>query len=125
MVRVSVVRGARLLPHEEPQGAELLGLGEQQRHCGVVLHYAVTQGRLVHATHPITGLRRRGVLRVPENVTVSPKVSHFGESDWSGGHVLHLALPTVEWPRGRPVLTSTPTRYRGTGIRTIRIVERG
>jgi len=47
------------------------------------------------------------------------------ERDWSGAHVLHLALPTVEWPRGRPVLTSTPTRYRGTGIRTIRIVEQG
>ncbi|MFF3817339.1 hypothetical protein ACFYYD_12115 [Streptomyces bluensis] len=45
------------------------------------------------------------------------------ESDWSGAHVLHLALPTVDWPRGRPVLTRTPTRYRGTGIRTIRIVE--
>ncbi|MFF2516925.1 hypothetical protein [Streptomyces sp. NPDC058086] len=46
-----------------------------------------------------------------------------GEPDWSGAHVLHLALPTVDWPRGRPVLTRTPTRYRGTGIRTIRIVE--
>lgn len=45
------------------------------------------------------------------------------EADWSGAHVLHLALPTVEWPRGRPVLTRTPMRYRGTGIRTIRIVE--
>jgi hypothetical protein len=45
------------------------------------------------------------------------------EPDWSGAHVLHLALPTVEWPRGRPVLTRTPTRHRGTGIRTIRIVE--
>ncbi|MEV0172706.1 hypothetical protein AB0I00_16510 [Streptomyces sp. NPDC050803] len=45
------------------------------------------------------------------------------EADWSGAHVLHLALPTVEWPRGRPVLTRTPARYRGTGIRTIRIVE--
>lgn len=45
------------------------------------------------------------------------------EPDWSGAQVLHLALPTVEWPRGRPVLTRTPMRYRGTGIRTIRIVE--
>ncbi|MDO0935079.1 hypothetical protein QQY66_26695 [Streptomyces sp. DG2A-72] len=45
------------------------------------------------------------------------------EPDWSGAHVLHLALPTVEWPRGRPVLTRTPTRYRGTGVRTIRIFE--
>ncbi|MGY4926468.1 hypothetical protein [Streptomyces sp. 900105755] len=47
------------------------------------------------------------------------------EPDWSGAQVLHLALPTVEWPRGRPVLTRTPMRYRGTGIRTIRIVEQG
>ncbi|MFJ8489145.1 hypothetical protein ACIRBZ_12380 [Streptomyces sp. NPDC094038] len=47
------------------------------------------------------------------------------EPDWSCAHVLHLALPTVEWPRGRPVLTRTPMRYRGTGIRTIRIVEQG
>ena len=46
-----------------------------------------------------------------------------GEADWSGAHVLHLALPTVEWPRGRPVLTRVPSRYRGTGIRTIRVVE--
>lgn len=46
-----------------------------------------------------------------------------GEADWSGAHVLHLALPTVEWPRGRPVLTRVPNRYRGTGIRTIRVVE--
>ncbi|MFI6009739.1 hypothetical protein ACIBAG_13100 [Streptomyces sp. NPDC051243] len=45
------------------------------------------------------------------------------EPDWSGAPVQNLALPTVEWPRGRPVLTTTPTRYRGTGIRTIRIVE--
>lgn len=45
------------------------------------------------------------------------------EPDWSGAHVLHLALATVEWPRGRAVLTRTPMRYRGTGIRTIRIVE--
>ncbi|MFF0037563.1 hypothetical protein ACFYRG_15245 [Streptomyces mirabilis] len=49
--------------------------------------------------------------------------SDKGEPDWSGAHVLHLALPTVDWPRGRPVLTRTPTRYRGTGIRTIRVVE--
>lgn len=46
-----------------------------------------------------------------------------GEEDWSGAHVLHLALPTVDWPRGRPVLTRTPDRYRGTGIRTIRVIE--
>jgi hypothetical protein len=45
------------------------------------------------------------------------------ENDWSGAHALHLARPSVEWPRGRPVLTRTPARYRGTGIRTIRIVD--
>ncbi|MET7650508.1 hypothetical protein [Streptomyces sp. NPDC005486] len=46
-----------------------------------------------------------------------------GEPDWSGAHVLRLALPTVEWPRGRPVLTREPIRYRGTGVRALRITE--
>ncbi|WP_223188636.1 hypothetical protein [Streptomyces sp. TRM68416] len=55
--------------------------------------------------------------------TAAPADEGKDDPDWSGAHVLHLALPTVEWPRGRPVLTRTPTRYRGTGIRTIRIVE--
>ncbi|MCP3817941.1 hypothetical protein NLX86_07275 [Streptomyces sp. A3M-1-3] len=45
-----------------------------------------------------------------------------GMEDWSGAHALHLALPSVEWPRGRPVLTRIPTRYKDTGIRTILIV---
>ncbi|UFQ17047.1 MULTISPECIES: hypothetical protein [Streptomyces] len=43
------------------------------------------------------------------------------EADWGGAHALHLALPSAEWPRGRPVLTRAPHRYRGTGIRTLRI----
>ncbi|MFE0172573.1 hypothetical protein ACFWZ2_09680 [Streptomyces sp. NPDC059002] len=42
-------------------------------------------------------------------------------ADWGGAHALHLALPSAEWPRGRPVLTRAPIRYRGTGIRAIRI----
>ncbi|MFJ7996639.1 hypothetical protein ACIQ7D_05670 [Streptomyces sp. NPDC096310] len=45
------------------------------------------------------------------------------EADWSGAHVLHLARPSVEWPRGRPVFTVDPVRYRGTGVRVIRIEE--
>ncbi|MEV7870977.1 hypothetical protein AB0P17_33875 [Streptomyces sp. NPDC088124] len=45
------------------------------------------------------------------------------ETDWSGAHALHLARPSVEWPRGRPVLTRDPVRYRGTGVRVIRIEE--
>ncbi|MER8001998.1 hypothetical protein [Streptomyces sp. NPDC095613] len=44
-------------------------------------------------------------------------------ADWSGAHALHLAQPSVEWPRGRPVLTADPSRYRGTGIRAIRLEE--
>ena len=55
--------------------------------------------------------------------TAAPGEEGKDEPDWSGAHVLHLALPTVEWPRGRPVLTRTPSRYRGTGVRTIRVVE--
>jgi hypothetical protein len=62
-------------------------------------------------------------LRVPRDADGEGAGGDKGEADWSGAHVLHLALPTVEWPRGRPVLTRTPIRYRGTGVRTIRIVE--
>ncbi|MGW8883101.1 hypothetical protein [Streptomyces sp. NPDC055749] len=43
--------------------------------------------------------------------------------DWSGAHALHLARPSIEWPRGRPVLTRSPSRYRGTGVRAIRIED--
>ncbi|GHJ40013.1 hypothetical protein [Streptomyces sp. TS71-3] len=46
-----------------------------------------------------------------------------GLEDWSRAHAVHMALPSVEWPRGRPVLTRTPHRYRGTGVRAIRIEE--
>ncbi|MEE1799794.1 hypothetical protein PUR57_14140 [Streptomyces sp. JV176] len=45
------------------------------------------------------------------------------EADWSGAHAVHLARPSVEWPRGRPVLTLDPVRYRGAGVRVIRIEE--
>ncbi|WP_329146809.1 hypothetical protein OG275_20610 [Streptomyces niveus] len=43
------------------------------------------------------------------------------EDGWSGTHALHLAMPSVEWPRGRPVLTGYPARYKGTGVRTIQL----
>ncbi|MFC4610631.1 hypothetical protein [Streptomyces maoxianensis] len=43
--------------------------------------------------------------------------------DWSGAHALHLAYPSVEWPRGRPVLTRDAARYRGTGVRVVPIEE--
>ncbi|MFC8826538.1 hypothetical protein ACFT9I_14490 [Streptomyces sp. NPDC057137] len=43
------------------------------------------------------------------------------DEGWSGAHALHLAMPSVEWPRGRPVLTRYPTRYRGTGVRAIQL----
>ncbi|MFJ8645539.1 hypothetical protein ACIRNI_05390 [Streptomyces sp. NPDC093546] len=41
--------------------------------------------------------------------------------DWSCAHAVHLAQPSVEWPRGRPVLSGDPLRYRGTGVRVITI----
>ncbi|RFU85956.1 hypothetical protein DY218_14770 [Streptomyces triticagri] len=44
-----------------------------------------------------------------------------GADDWGGAHALHLGLPSVEWPRGRPILTREPGRYRGTGVRAVRI----
>ncbi|MGW7368275.1 hypothetical protein ACWGI8_33875 [Streptomyces sp. NPDC054841] len=43
--------------------------------------------------------------------------------DWSGAHALYLAQPSVEWPRGRPVLTREPGRYKDTGVRAIAIEE--
>lgn len=55
--------------------------------------------------------------------TADPADEGKDQPAWSGAHVLHLALPTVERPRGRPVLTRAPARYRGTGIRTLALVE--
>ncbi|MFF8291390.1 hypothetical protein ACF068_19465 [Streptomyces sp. NPDC016309] len=43
------------------------------------------------------------------------------DDEWSSAHAVHLAQPSVEWPRGRPVLSADPKRYRGTGVRVITI----
>ena len=73
----------------------------------------------------ITALDFAGVMAVGKQLRsdVGEDDPEKAENDWSGAHALHLARPSVEWPRGRPVLTRAPSRYRGTGIRTIRIVE--
>ncbi|WP_447038338.1 hypothetical protein [Streptomyces sp. DSM 118878] len=52
---------------------------------------------------------------------VGKQLRTSGTAGWGGAHALHLALPSAEWPRGRPVLTRAPERYRGTGIRALRI----
>jgi hypothetical protein len=43
--------------------------------------------------------------------------------DWSRAHAEYMAFPSVEWPRGRPILTRNPKRYAGTGIRAITLEE--
>jgi hypothetical protein len=97
-----------------------LAAAERER-AGVAEHVgalpSVNIEGLDFAAATAVGKRLRAAIGEPEEGKDEP--------DWSGAHVLHLALPTVEWPRGRPVLTRTPMRYRGTGIRTIRIVEQG
>ncbi|WP_149181032.1 hypothetical protein [Streptomyces sp. TRM49041] len=49
---------------------------------------------------------------------VGKRLRMYGD-EWSGAHAVHLAQPSVEWPRGRPVLSGDPERYRGTGVRVI------
>ncbi|MFD7442071.1 hypothetical protein [Streptomyces sp. NPDC059909] len=73
----------------------------------------------------ITALDFAGVLAVGKRLrtTAEHDDPEKADDDWSSAHALHLARPSVEWPRGRPVLTRSPSRYRGTGVRTIRIVD--
>ncbi|MFD9219775.1 hypothetical protein ACFWDI_07060 [Streptomyces sp. NPDC060064] len=43
---------------------------------------------------------------------------------WHLGHAIHLSRPTVDWPDGRYVLTSTPELYAEMPlVRTIRLPE--
>ncbi|WP_419996465.1 hypothetical protein [Streptomyces boninensis] len=62
-------------------------------------------------------------LDFPAITAVAGRARDHAHGDWGGTHALHLARPSVEWPLGRPVLTRSPTRYRGTGVRTIPIPE--
>jgi hypothetical protein len=41
--------------------------------------------------------------------------------DWRAAHAVHLAQPTVEWPDGRPVVTTTPALYEAWGVGTVQI----
>ncbi|MGA4840582.1 hypothetical protein [Streptomyces sp. G45] len=42
--------------------------------------------------------------------------------EWRIGHAIHLARPTVEWPDGRPVVTTEPDLYAEMPlVRTIRL----
>ncbi|MFI0978318.1 hypothetical protein ACH4SP_15140 [Streptomyces sp. NPDC021093] len=84
--------------------AERAGVAE---HVGALLSVDITELDLAGAA--AVGKLLRGARAVAEH------------GDWSGAHALHLALPSLEWPRGRPVLTRTPERYKDTGVRAIRL----
>lgn len=46
-----------------------------------------------------------------------------GGLDWRGAHAVFLARPTWDWPKGRPILTTSPHIYDGTDVHTIRIPD--
>ncbi len=71
----------------------------------------------------ITPLDFDGAAAVGKRLRTTSAGAGADVGDWSGAHALHLALPSVEWPRGRPVLTRVPERYKDTGVRAIRISE--
>jgi hypothetical protein len=39
--------------------------------------------------------------------------------DWRMAHAIHVALPSAEWPRGRPVVTGIPAPYEDRGVPTL------
>lgn len=39
--------------------------------------------------------------------------------DWQAAQAITVGRPTPEWPRGRPVLSSSPTTYLGWNVRVI------
>jgi hypothetical protein len=41
--------------------------------------------------------------------------------DWQASQAVDAARPSVEWPRGLPIVTTLPDRYRRYGIAPIRI----
>lgn len=41
--------------------------------------------------------------------------------DWRAAHAINAARPTVDWPTGRPVLTTAPEIYSGWGIDVISV----
>ncbi|AQU67349.1 hypothetical protein [Streptomyces niveus] len=69
----------------------------------------------------ITALDFAGAAAVGKRLRGLADAGSETDDGWSGAHALHLAMPSVEWPRGRPVLTGYPARYKGTGVRTIQL----
>lgn len=53
---------------------------------------------------------------------VGKRVRATGEDALAPAHALHVAMPSVDWPKGCAVLTRVPGRYKGTGIRAIPLV---
>ena len=41
--------------------------------------------------------------------------------DWRSAQAIDAGRPTADWPRGRPVVTTTPEVYTGWGVKTITI----
>lgn len=41
--------------------------------------------------------------------------------DWRAAHAIQVARPDVEWPDGRPIVTTEPETYSGRGVRTIAV----
>lgn len=39
--------------------------------------------------------------------------------DWRAGQAINAGRPTVDWPTGRPVLTTTPEAYADWGVEVI------
>jgi hypothetical protein len=39
--------------------------------------------------------------------------------DWRIAHAVNAGRPTIDWPQGRPVVTTQPRRYASLGVRTI------
>ncbi|WP_405796366.1 hypothetical protein [Streptomyces sp. NBC_01506] len=88
--------------------ADRAGVAE---HIGSLPSVDITE--LDFAGAAAVGKRLRGLAEADGGAAV--------EDGWSGAHALHLAMPSVEWPRGRPVLTGYPARYKGTGVRAIQL----
>jgi hypothetical protein len=39
--------------------------------------------------------------------------------DWRYAQAVYAGRPTLDWPQGRPVVTTVPRRYASLGVRTI------
>lgn len=42
-------------------------------------------------------------------------------ADWRSAHAVHIGRPTLDWLRGRPVVTADPASYEKWGVATVAI----